>query len=388
VLFGADRAGVGFAAQQGARLDLAQFWMGAWNEPGDQWGLAAQWARQVADAGSVPVAQWYYWAGDISPSCVSHGCWGHGVWKDQWHWNADAAKLADALHQGLHGRPGMVVLESEFNKQGVQTWDPFDAMLVRQASIFRAHAPEVKLVLGFGNWNPQYWPVFDQAAHAVDLVGFQTMRGATRDSYASYMGVVDSIQRAVVTLRADFGKPVVLYDLALSSFWEPQWAVNQNVAFQMLFARLPTLQAEGLRGVILRSLTDDPTMTTAEYYGWGERSMGLRHADGSWKPAMRTWLDGVKAARGGTAGGSPGASGALTWQPRSVGNPWWVDVATPGAHPRQVWASVDGGSWHNLPPDAWGTWAASFYVPGGTRVTFHARLPDGSMATSAPVPWG
>jgi hypothetical protein len=393
VLFGADKGGIAPSRGWGAKLDYAQFWMGAWSERSG-WGTASNGAQQIADQGVVPVVQWYYWAADISPSCVSNGCWSAsaGLWKDRAHWFGDAAKLADALHAGLHGRPGVVVLESEFNKHGIQTWDPFDGMLVQQAALFRAHAPELRVVLGFGNWNPQYWTVFDQAARAADYVGFQTMRGSTRDSYASYTGAVDAISTAVQRLHADFGKPVLLYDLALSSFWEPQWAATQNQVFQQLFARLPSLEGQGLRGVILRSISDDPRMTLAEYYGWGERYMGLRHADGTWKPALSTWIHGVQAARGGaastaSAAGAPASTDTWAWQPRAQGNDWWVEVALPGAKGAHMWASVDGGAWHALPATSWGDWASSFHVPNGARVTFHAQLPDGTKVASPAYTW-
>ncbi|MCA1812975.1 MAG: hypothetical protein LC624_03370, partial [Halobacteriales archaeon] len=383
VLFGADLQGAPVAAKLGARPDYGQFWAGAWNERSG-WGTVARWTQQLADAGVTPVAQWYYWSGDISPACVSHGCWGHGLWKDRAHWDADAARLADAMHGALHGRRGVVVLESEFNHRGMEAWEPFDGLLAHQAGILRAHAPEVRLVLGFGNWNPRFWPGFDRAAQAVDLVGFQTMRGATRDSAASYAGAVDAIEAAVRQLHANFGKPVLLYDLALSSYWEPQFAAAQNHVLQQLFARLPALERLGLQGVVLRAIDDDPTMTTSEYYGMGERFMGLRHADGTWKPALGTWLAGVKAARA----AHPASPSALAWQPRAVGNPWWVEVALPGARGAQMWASVDGGAWHALPATSWGDWAASSHVRPGAHVQFHARLPGGALRDSPGYAWG
>lgn len=389
--FGADVRGAPLAERLGAKLDQAQFWTGAWNERSG-WSQPGAWAAQLADRGVTPVVQWYYWAGDISPACVSHGCWGRGVWKDRAHWDADAARLADALHAGLHGRRAIVVLESEFNHRGIEAWEEFDGLLVQQARIFRARVPEAQLVLGFGNWEPARWATFDRAAGAVDMLGFQTMRGATRDSYAGYVGAVDAIQAAVVRLHALSGKPVLLYDLALSSYWEPQWAATQDLVLRQLFARLPALESAGLRGVVLRSLDDDPGMTTAEYFGLGERFMGLRHADGSWKPALRTWLDGVKAARGSPASGAGGGAASPVpqgaWQPRAVGNPWWVEAAFAGARGAAMTASVDGGPPHALAPTAWGTWAASFFVPRGAHVQFTARLPDGTTRTSPAYAWG
>jgi hypothetical protein len=296
--FGMDPASISPLASAGAKPDYAVFWAGSWNEKYGWGGVASQ-AKSIADQGVQPVVQWWYWGDDISPSCVSNGCTDRyqGVWKDRAHWASDAAKLADELHQGLQGRPGVVIVETEFNKNGIQTWETFDGYLQQHAAIFRQHAPEVRLVLGFGNWDPADWYRFDRAAAAMDMVGFQTMRGKTRDSASSYLGAIDAVKAATAKLHSLFGKPVLLDDLALASYDSSTWAGYQQQDLASLFSRRAELQGAGLMGVVYRALRDDPNANTANYYGAAERTWGLEYSGGGWKPAMSTWVSGVKAAR-------------------------------------------------------------------------------------------
>jgi hypothetical protein len=389
--FGVDAAAIGPLAGQGAKPDYALFWVGSWTERSGWSGVGSQ-AKSIADQGVVPVVEWWYWGDDISPSCVSNGCTDRyqGVWKDRAHWASDAAKLADALHAALQGRRGIVVVESEFNKNGVDTWETFDGDLQAHAGIFRQHAPEVKLVLGFGNWASWNWPNFDRAAGAMDMVGFQTLRGSTHDSSSSYLGAVDAIKAATSKLHADFGKPVLLHDLALSSYPEPTWAGYQDQVVKSLFARAGELAAAGLAGVVYRTLRDDAHANTANYYGAAERSWGLEHSDGSWKPAMRDFVAGVKAVRIGAApsGTTSTSSFSASFTPKAVGNDWWVEVAVGSSHAiAKVEASLNGGAWQDLPKDDWGTWAASLHAPGGTQVRFRARDSAGALAYSGTTTW-
>jgi hypothetical protein len=397
--FGMDPDSVAFLAAHGAKPDYAAYWAGTWNERAG-WSYLGTIADQLADQGVVPLVHWYYWGGDISPRCIDHGCWGGGVWKSQAKWNEGAVQLAKALHQGLRGRPGVVVLETEFNKNGVGAHEPFDGYLAKHTRIFRQHAPEVQLVLGFGNWKPEQWGTFDKAAAAVDMVGFQTMRGSTRDSLGSYLGAVDAIKAATVRLEAEFGKPVLLHDLALSSHWMPQWGREQEREVRELFHRLGELRAAGLAGIVYRGLDDDPGFTTKEYYGVAERHFGLRDAKGAWKPALDDWIGGVKAVRGSwrgpapdpgprgdSSGDAPGPEGAAaSFGPRAVGNPWWVEVRVEDYAAHRVEARVGSGAWRELGATPWGSWAASFPVPPGAAVQFRAHGPDGP-ALSQPVAW-
>lgn len=340
----------------------AMFWAGPWNERSG-WDYLGSIAARLADQGVTPVVQWYYWGGDISPSCVEHGCRGSGAWKSRAAWAADAGHLADALHAGLQGRGGVVVLETEFNKKGVGAWEPFDGYLVEHARIFRERAPELRLALGFGNWEPGDWGRFDRAMAAMDLAGFQTMRASTRDTPRSYARAADAIGAAALELRGLFGKPVLLHDLALSSYGGPEWEGRQERVVRALFARLGDLHAAGLEGVIYRALRDDPLAQASEYYGAAERHMGLLDAEGGWKPATGDWLAGLRAALDGGApapGGTAATSATAAFQPR--GNDPWVE-----AQVLRPAASAAGGPWVALPRTSWGTGAKASTRPQSPR---------------------
>jgi hypothetical protein len=297
--FGMDPGAVSFLTGQGARPDYAMMWAGAWNERSG-WDAFATQADHLADRGVQPLVEWWYWGDSISVRCVQDGCWDdlHDVWLDRDHWRADAIRLADKLHAGLAGRPGVVVVESEFNKNGIESWETFDALLRDHAVLFRQHAPEVKLVLGFGNWGRDHWSTFDRAADAMDMVGFQTMRAKTRDSSARYLGAIDAVKDATSRLRSTFGKPVLLHDLALSSYDSSTWSGYQERVVRELFERRAELQGAGLQGVVYRALKDNPNADPANYYGQAEKHWGLQKSDNGWKPAMDDWIAGVKAARG------------------------------------------------------------------------------------------
>jgi hypothetical protein len=295
--FGMDASALDGLADLGAPADYAQLWAGVWNERSGWDGLGRS-AADAAHAGAVPVIEWWYWGDDISPSCVRDGCASglHESWKSQALWAADGAALADALHDALRGREAIVVVESEFNKNGVSSWEDFDGMLAQHAAIFQARAPEVRLALGFGNWGRDAWPRFDRAVAAMDMVAFQTMRGSTRDSAASYAGAAEATLDAALALQEDFAKPILLHDLALSSYPEASYAAEQRDALAAFFARLPELKAAGVEGVLYRSLRDTD-MDPANYYGLAERGWGLQHRDGTAKPALDVWLAGVEAER-------------------------------------------------------------------------------------------
>lgn len=392
--FGMDDDSLQAQIDKGIAPDYAQTWAGVWNEKYG-WGSIWNAADKAADHGAKPVIEWWYWGDSISKSCILYGCWDglHGAQLSKAKWESNARALADTLHSALQGRPGIVVIESEFNKNGVATWEDFDGMLASHADIFRARAPEVKLVLGFGNWGSSEWWRFDRAVNAMDMVGFQTMRGSTRDSYTSYVGAVDAILSATKKLDATFGKPVLLHDFALSSYPEPTYAGHQESVIKSFFARLGELKAAGLQGVIYRTMRDT-NMDTANYYGQAERWWGFEHQDGSDKPALDNWVNGVKAERAGsTSSPEPAPAPApstfsATFAPKSTTNNWWVEVkVSSSSSVTKVEAQKDGGSWTSLPKSSWGTWAKSFYVADGAKVKFRATSGSGAQAYSTTYAW-
>jgi len=106
-------------------------WAGAWNQKWG-WNGIEQDLLEAKSAGAVPVVQWWYWGDDISPSCVENGCTDRyqGVPKDQATWTRLSNELADLIVRvGGADSPALVVIETEFNKNGIENYEPFDGYL-------------------------------------------------------------------------------------------------------------------------------------------------------------------------------------------------------------------------------------------------------------------
>lgn len=70
------------------------------------------------------------------------------------------------------------------------------------------------------------------------------------------------------------------------------------------------------------------------------------------------------------------------------GNNWWVETDVVASHPLDgVDARVNGGAWQPLEATAWGSWAASFFVPTSSAVEFRARSTTGESVVSVPYLW-
>ncbi|HEV8359217.1 MAG TPA: PKD domain-containing protein [Candidatus Thermoplasmatota archaeon] len=299
LLVGMDTASLQGQTDAGVKPDYASFWVGVWNLKYG-WGGPDVELDKARAAGVTPAIQFYYWGDDISPTCLEAGCWSslHGAQKDQAGWSQLATQLGQHLTARLGGRAAVIILETEFNKGSVATYEPLDAMLADKAAALRAGYPAAQVVLGLGNWGRESWGTWDRAAAASDLVGVQAMRGSTRDSLAKYQGVFDETLLGAQRAQALFGKPGFVTDLALSSYPEPSYLATQSQVVQGFFDRIGELKAAGVQGLLYRSLRDSPTMDTANYYGEAERHWGLMWANGTAKPAWTAWRDGVLRERG------------------------------------------------------------------------------------------
>ncbi len=88
--------------------------------------------------------------------------------------------------------------------------------------------------------------------------------------------------------------------------------------------------------------------------------------------------------------GAPPAAGPFTafFTPKTLSNPWWVEVAVQGSEPPSgVDVRLDGGAWTALPKTSWGTWAKSIHVLPGTQVVFRATPTTGTAVTSGTYTW-
>jgi hypothetical protein len=399
VRFGMDAASVAAQKAAGANPDYGTLWIGPWTLSSG-WGGPDGTLASLKSAGVTPAVHFYYWGDDISPTCVEKGCWSslHDVQKDRAHWRTLGDQLASHLDSKMKGAPVVVFLESEFNKAGISKYEPFDGYLADMANRLRGAYPSAIVVLGFGNWQSGDWGTFDRAAAASQMVGLQAMRGSTQDSSAAYDGLYDATLTGVRKLSGLFHKPIMLTDVALSSYPEPGYLTMQRDNLQKFFTGLPELRDAGVRAMVYRSWADSPDMSTANHYGEGERHWGLVHSGGSQKSAAKVWVDGLKAVRAGTTvaptsassstSASSGGSFSATFAAKSVGNDYWVETAVSSSSAiAKVEARLDGGAWQALPKDSWGTYADDLHAPDGTKVVFRATSSAGATAYSGTYTW-
>ena len=293
--FGVHVDSLAKADSHGLPMSYGVFWMGSWTQKYG-WGYAEQHLANARARGITPVVHWWYWGDDISPDCVERGCQDarQGVWKDRATWYRMTRELAAVIERTMGGREAVVILESEFNKGGIEGYEPFDGYLLDQ--IVELHrVPGLKVVLGFGNWGLSNWARFDRAAAASDMVGTQLLRSSVRDA-ATYHQAIDTLVSGAAHLQNTFRKPSLVIDLALSSYPSAEYEPYQEAVVRQLFQRMGEMHALGVQGIIWRAIVDDASMDTSNYHGVAERYWGVVRADGSEKPAFGPFADGVRAA--------------------------------------------------------------------------------------------
>ncbi len=310
VQFGMDVYSMQAQANRGVAADLGSFWIGPWTlEHG--WHHPDQHMQDARQQGVTPMIHFYYWGDDISQDCIENGCHSdlHDEPKNQENWQKLASQLVDHLHQEMKGEEVVIVLETEFNKNDVTTYEPLDTYLTEKANYIQDNYANAKIVLGLGNWGHGDWDTWDSAAAASDWIGIQAMRGSTQDSESSYLGAFDDVLQGTRTAEDLFGKPVILTDMALSTYPEPEYLEHQRTVLEETFDRFDELKQAGLRAMVYRSLWDNPDFDTANYYGEAEKHWGLVWSDNNTdKPSFDVWKQGVVAEREGAAGGTGDAN--------------------------------------------------------------------------------
>ncbi len=313
IAFGMDAASITAQTSAGAKPDYGTFWIGPWTLSSGWGGPDGQLATMKA-AGVTPAIHFYYWGDDITPTCVENGCWSslHNAQKTRAGWESLGTQLTTHLTSKMAGEPVVVFLESEFNKGGISAYEPFDGYMAAMTDKIHAGYPNAIVVLGFGNWDNAKWGNFDRAAAAADMVGLQGMRGSTKDTEAHYNSLYDATLTGVHTLGALFpGKPIMLTDIALSSYPEPAYLQKQADNLGKFFTGTAALKEAGVTAMIYRSWLDAPNMDLANYYGQAERYWGLANGGGA-KLAQKVWVDGVNAERTANTNNSPTASFTAT----------------------------------------------------------------------------
>jgi hypothetical protein len=293
IQFGFDTKSVASARQLGMPVAYGSTWAGPWNQKHGWKGIEDD-LRTAKANGTTPVVQWWYWGDDISPSCVENGCQDryHGVRKDRATWTRMSNELADLIVRvGGPNPQALVVIENEFNKNGIENYEPFDRMLEEQAAIF--HKRGIKVIISFGNWGRPQWKNFDRAVASADLLGTMALQSSVRDA-STYLSSADSLISAAKYFHTTFGKPTFVTDFAFSSYPEPTYEGYQDMVVRDIFRRIDELSAAGVQGMVWRMLEDDPKFDTKNYHGEAERHWGLLHADGKPKPAFQSFRDGIQ----------------------------------------------------------------------------------------------
>jgi hypothetical protein len=293
IQFGLDTKSVAIARQLGMPVAYGSTWAGPWNQKFGWKGIEDDLKTAKAN-GTTPVVQWWYWGDDISPSCVENGCQDryHGVRKDRATWTRMSNELADLMVRvGGPNAQALVVIENEFNKNGIESYEPFDGYLAEQAEIF--HKRGIKVIISFGNWGRPHWKNFNRAVGSADMLGTMALQSSLRDA-STYMSGADSLISAAKYFHTTFGKPTFVTDFAFSSYPEPSYEGYQDMVVRDIFRRIDELSAAGVQGMIWRMLSDDPKFDTTNYHGVAERHWGLLHADGRPKPAFESFRIGTK----------------------------------------------------------------------------------------------
>ena len=291
--FGIDAGGAHDFSRLAGSPDYGTMWVGAWNLDvgwrGTETALAGLAAINV-----TPAIQVYYWGNDIRPSCFEVGCNGKSVAE----WQQMARELTGVLSREMDGKPVLLLLESEFNKNGVERDDVLDGLLVDEIGLLKQGYPNAQVVLSFGNWNDDAWPIWDRAAAASDYVGVQALTASTRHDGAHQVALAESTLKAAQRLHEVFQKPVILQDVGISTYQGPDQLEIQADALQAFADRFGDFQDAGVEAILYRALKDTPSATTAEYFGEAERHWGLAWTDGTLKPGGETWVAAVREVRG------------------------------------------------------------------------------------------
>jgi hypothetical protein len=112
------------------------------------------------------------------------------------------------------------------------------------------------------------------------------------------MKAVDTLLTGARALHDRFDKPVMIMDLALSTFPSADYEERQATVLRELFNRVGELKGSGVTGLIWRQIVDDPRFDASNSHGRAERYWGVLRADGSAKPGFEALRDGMRAERG------------------------------------------------------------------------------------------
>jgi hypothetical protein len=410
----------------GADLTYGSFWIGQWVTTSGWGGFRSALDKAIAD-GVTPVIQWYYWGDAISDTCYQTGCGS----KNKTEWDSLAATLRNEIATKMQGRKAIVVLETEWHKNGMDNETTFDGWLRNQMDILRSDTTEdIDVALGWGHWaNTTAYTTFTQAGQYADMNSTMILFSCVRETRAKYTGAVDEVVADATELTTRYAKPVIVSDFGLSTYsgissGDPSYATYpapkdcidadnyetlQEAEYAEVFTDRTALAAAGVTAFVFRAYYDDwNRAATNDYHKIAERWFGIVRDTATdptrYKASYGDVIAGIKAesGSGGTGGGGGGtdaewsqeaesfttkpvggqctsatASGGLCWNVWSNGTiSTTITAATAGVKTLKVTAHGDpaGGVWPIMKVRVGGTEVMNLSVGSDQWVAYAAAV--------------
>lgn len=318
----------------GADLTYGSFWIGQWVNTYGWGGFRSALDKAIAN-NVTPVIQWYYWGDAISDSCYTTGCGS----KNKTEWDSLAATLRNEIAAKMQGRKAIVVLETEWHKNGMDNESTFDGWLRNQMDILRADTTEdIDVALGWGHWaSTTAYTTFSQAGSYADMNSTMILFSCVRETRAKYTGAVDEVTADANELKTRYGKPVIVSDFGLSTYsgsssGDPAYSTAsapkdcidsdnyetlQEAEFAEVFADKTAMAAAGITAFVFRAYNDDwDRDPNGDYHRIAERWFGIvRDTDSDpirYKASYDDVINGIKDESGGSSPdpGTPPPSGS------------------------------------------------------------------------------
>ena len=236
--------------------------------------------RAAVEAGLTPVISHWWFGDEISPQFVRDNR------------AAYLENINTRLLPILQSLPdAIVLLEPEFNKQGIEQWPEWDAVASEAILAIKRGAPHVRVGLVIGDWasfeSDKTLSNIDGAVGHSDFVGFMLMTSAGNESadLNPVWSVRERAQRAAHALHQRWGKPLYFGYMALSS--ADNYRLRQAEYLRQLMQYAPMLASYGVFGAGYFSLLDNPRQRG--WFGAAENHFGLLQADSADKPAAVAW---------------------------------------------------------------------------------------------------
>ena len=345
----------------GADLEYGSFWVGHWvNSSG--WGGLRSWLDKAIANNVTPVIQWYYWGDEISDTCYQSTC---GSSKTKSNWDTLAGQLRNEIAAKMQGRRTIVVLETEWHKNGMSNESTFDGWLRNQMNILRSDTTEdIEVALGWGHWaDSTSLTTYTQAGQYADLNSTMILFSCVQETRAKYTGAVDEVISDATELKNRFAKPVIVSDFGLSTYsgsssGDPEYSsygapkecedpdnyeTLQEAEYAEVFTDKTALATAGVNAWVFRAYNDDWDRDAHDdFHKIAERWFGIVRDTATdpirYKASYDDVINGIKNESGGTPPdpgppptGSEWAQEAEAFTSKPVGGSCTSSTASGGA---------------------------------------------------------